>query len=92
MNEEALREETRKRLAEVDRELANDDVEVERQMPDVLDRLIAEADMSHHHHQRIAVEGLTPRYKEAYQRVADQQRDRASDLRRFQTERNARTS
>lgn len=80
MNQE-VRDETRRRLAEIDVDLANDEVEIERQMPDVLRRMIEDADISSRHYKRIADEAITPRYRELYQQQSDFNRDEAERLR-----------
>jgi hypothetical protein len=81
MNRETIRQETIRRLAEVDPELARDEEEVERQIPFVHRSMIEDAEISAKHHKHIAEEAITPRYREMYTNTAERKIAEAEQLR-----------
>ena len=75
-----IRDETRRRLAEIDSELADDEAEVERQMPDILKRMIEEADIASKHYDIVANDAITPRYAKKYRDEAEAHRAKSERL------------
>lgn len=84
MTQDDIREETRRRLAEVDADLARDEQEVNRQMPDVHRRMIDEAEIAEKHYERIAREAMSDGYRKRYQDHSERWKARGDLLRAIQ--------
>lgn len=86
MRWEDIDHETRKRLSDVDAELAADDQEVERLRETTLRELIEEENIKGRHYAKIAAEATTSRYRQAYQNSAEMRNSRENALRAFAAE------
>lgn len=92
MTEEQLREETRRRIAEDDRELAQDEAEVTRRMSKTLEEWITESDVVRAHYAESAKEAVEDHKREEYRDKAATANDLADELRELEKKRKAKAT